>query len=235
MSKQLITADTIRQLKANKQTQLEINIATCIITPEAREVAEQLDIKIIDQSACPAKGPSAKTNVQVSTVNNNDLTAIRQAIMAQLPKDVSFSEALIDQLVTKAIQEQKNTPTVNTNTNVSKSDIKVAKGDSIKLSVFEGAGKEKNVGIADAITAADNSSMAAGYMQWENAFFPWTLTYDEIITVLVGELHIRHKGETKIAKAGDVMFIPKGSAIEFGTPTNVRLVYVAWPANWQEQ
>ncbi|MCQ4051929.1 hypothetical protein FK514_28065, partial [Klebsiella pneumoniae] len=29
------------------------------------------------------------------------------------------------------------------------------------------------------------------------------------------------------------MFIPKGSSIEFGTPSTVRFLYVAWPANWQ--
>lgn len=41
------------------------------------------------------------------------------------------------------------------------------------------------------------------------------------------------KGETMIAKAGDVMFIPKGSSIEFGTTSSVKFLYVAWPANWQ--
>ena len=69
--------------------------------------------------------------------------------------------------------------------------------------------------------------------QWENAFFPWTLNYDEIDMVLEGELHVRHEGETMIAKAGDVMFIPKGSSIEFGTTSSVKFLYVAWPANWQ--
>ncbi len=38
-------------------------------------------------------------------------------------------------------------------------------------------------------------------MQWENAFFPWTLNYDEIDMVLEGELHVRHQ-ETLVAKAG---------------------------------
>ena len=51
--------------------------------------------------------------------------------------------------------------------------------------------------------------------------------------VLEGELHVRHAGETMIAKAGDVMFIPKGSSIEFGTTSSVKFLYVAWPANWQ--
>ena len=34
-------------------------------------------------------------------------------------------------------------------------------------------------------------------------------------------------------QSGDVMFIPKGSSIEFGTPSTVRFLYVARPANWQ--
>lgn len=50
--------------------------------------------------------------------------------------------------------------------------------------------------------------------------------------ILEGELHVRHEGETMIAKAGDVMFIPKGSSIEFGTPSTVKFLY-GWPANWQ--
>ncbi len=36
------------------------------------------------------------------------------------------------------------------------------------------------------MTGDDGSSMAAGFMQWENAFFPWTLNYDEIDMVLEG-------------------------------------------------
>lgn len=35
------------------------------------------------------------------------------------------------------------------------------------------------------------------------------------------------KRETMIAKAGDVMFIPKGSSIEFGTTSSVKFLYVA--------
>jgi ethanolamine utilization protein EutQ len=31
-----------------------------------------------------------------------------------------------------------------------------------------------------------------------------------------------------------VIFIPKGSAITFGTPSYARFVYVAHPANWSE-
>ena len=105
-------------------------------------------------------------------------------------------------------------------------------GSSVKFGRFDGA-EPHCVGLTDLVTGDDGSSMAAGFMQWENAFCPWTLNYDEIDMVLEGELHVRHEGETMIAKAGDVMFIPKGSSIEFGTTSSVKFLYVAWPANWQ--
>ncbi|NJF84422.1 hypothetical protein GEP08_23010, partial [Salmonella enterica subsp. enterica serovar Anatum] len=36
-----------------------------------------------------------------------------------------------------------------------------------------------------------------------------------------------------VAKAGDVRVIPQRSRSEIGTPSTVRFLYVAWPANWQ--
>lgn len=246
MSKQLITADNIRDIKAKGQTQIEVSLTNCIITPEAREVAEQLGIEVINKDCLKAKtattaqtasAPKAKSCS--SSLSEAELKAVRQAVMQKLPQGAMISDALIDQLVTRAIKENKHastTPVATPSANQQKpASVKLVKGNMATLEIFEGAGKEKRIGIADVMTDADNCSMAAGYMAWENAFFPWTLNYDEINVVLEGELHIRHQGETKIAKVGDIMFIPKGSSIEFGTPTKVRFVYVAWPANWQQQ
>ena len=97
------------------------------------------------------------------------------------------------------------------------------------------AGSEMNVRLKDVITGVDGSSMAAGYMALEKGEFPWTLTYDEVDVVLEGELVITRDGKSAHARVGDTIFIPKGSSITFGTPEHVRFIYVAFPANWNEQ
>ena len=161
--------------------------------------------------------------------------SIRETIIAQLPEG-QFTESLVAQLMEKVMKEKQSLeqgalqPSFKSVTG--KGGIKVIDGSSVKFGRFDGA-QPHCVGLTDLVTGDDGSSMAAGFMQWENAFFPWTLNYDEIDMVLEGELHVRHEGETMIAKAGDVMFIPKGSSIEFGTTSSVKFLYVAWPANWQ--
>lgn len=62
--------------------------------------------------------------------------------------------------------------------------------------------------------------------------FPWTLTYDEVQVVLEGELHIGTQTGTKVGRPGDVLYVPKGSAITFGTPSWAKFVYVTFPADW---
>ncbi|WP_350650244.1 AraC family ligand binding domain-containing protein [Pseudomonas sp. HY13-MNA-CIBAN-0226] len=48
-------------------------------------------------------------------------------------------------------------------------------------------------------------------------------------------MHITCGGKTYKGGPGDVFFIPKGSAIEFGSPGKVRFVYVTYPADWAAQ
>lgn len=226
--KKLITANDIRAAHARGEQAMSVVLRASIITPEAREVAELLGFTITeDDGTAPA-----------ATAADSDKTEsqrIRETILAQLPEG-QFTESLVAQLMEKVMKEKQSLeqeamqPGFDSVTG--KGGIKVIDGSSVKFGRFDGA-QPHCVGLTDLVTDQDGSSMAAGFMQWENAFFPWTLNYDEIDMVLEGELHVRHQGETLVAKAGDVMFIPKGSSIEFGTPSTVRFLYVAWPANWQ--
>ena len=111
--------------------------------------------------------------------------------------------------------------------------VKVVRGASVQLERFAAAGAGKNVQLKDVVTAADRSPMSAGFMAWKAAdSFAWELTYDEVDYVLEGELHVTIDGRVIEAKAGDVVFIPKGSKIIFGTPSSVRVFYVTHPASW---
>jgi len=247
--KKLITANDIRTAQVQGQKSINIVLADYIVTPEARVVAEQLGVEIIEQltaaPSTPTSSANTVTDVQTAVPQEGSSVAerqrIREHILAQLPEG-SVTETLLAQLIEKVQQEQRAQKQPATASNsaqpsfrsvTGKGGVKVVDGSSVTFGRFDGA-KEHQVGLTDLITAQDGSSMAAGFMQWENGFFPWTLNYDEVDMILEGELHIRHQGETLVGKAGDVMFIPRGSSIEFGTTSYVRFLYVAWPANWQE-
>ena len=226
--KKLITANDIREAHARGEQAMSVVPRASIITPEAREVADLLGFTITE---CEESTP-ATVSVPVEKTESQ---RIRETIIAQLPEG-QFTESLVAQLMEKVMKEKQSLeqgamqPSFKSVTG--KGGIKVIDGSSVKFGRFDGA-QPHCVGLTDLVTGDDGSSMAAGFMQWDNAFFPWTLNYDEIDMVLEGELHVRHEGETMIAKAGDVMFIPKGSSIEFGTTSSVKFLYVAWPANWQ--
>jgi ethanolamine utilization protein EutQ (cupin superfamily) len=116
---------------------------------------------------------------------------------------------------------------------VDASGVVLVRGGSVQLQRFEQAGPDRHVGLADVVTAKDRSPMTAGFMAWTQAdSFPWTLTYDEIDYVLEGTLHLMVDGRVLEGRPGDVLYIPKGSRIVFGTPSRVRLFYVTYPADW---
>lgn len=97
---------------------------------------------------------------------------------------------------------------------------------------FDVGRPEMNIRCTDVVSAMHGSPMAAGIMSWDAGFFPWTLDYDEIDLVLEGRLEIRHAGRCILAGPGDVVYIPKGSEIEFGSSGAVRVFYVTYPAEW---
>lgn len=114
---------------------------------------------------------------------------------------------------------------------VDRSKVVHVQGTSVRLGKFSGA---PNVGLADVVTGKDGSPMTAGFMAWRcEDSFSWQLDYDEIDYVLEGVLHLGIDGRVIAAGPGDVLYIPKGSRVLFGTPNRVRVFYVTYPAEWQ--
>ena len=236
--KTLFSAQTVRDAKASGKICLFAG-KDVLVTPEARSIAEQLGVRLDDGASAPvaaAEAPACVASAVSDAPCSPEVDAIRQAVLARLPADVAGKSEIVDQIVARICQAQQNNTAAPAPAAPSAGEgqgIKLVKGKDVHLGIFPGAGDDKQVGIADVITAADGAPIAAGFMAWSNCFFPWTLDYDEIDLVLEGELHIRHNGQTHVGQAGDVLYIPKGSAIEFGTTSRVRFFYVTYPANWQ--
>ena len=115
--------------------------------------------------------------------------------------------------------------------------LKIVKMSNVQVEPFlEGKTTPgTNVWLKDVVTTQDHSPMGAGYMSLDKGEMQWTLTYDEIDIVLEGELVITRGSEQVRGKTGDVIYIPKGSSITFGTPNWTRFVYVVFPVNWNEK
>ena len=115
--------------------------------------------------------------------------------------------------------------------------LKVVRMSSVQVEPFlEGRTTPgTNVWLKDVVVTQDRSPMGAGYMSLDKGEMQWTLTYDEIDIVLEGELVITRGSEQVRGKTGDVIYIPKGSSITFGTPNWTKFVYVVFPVNWNEK
>lgn len=167
---------------------------------------------------------------------------IRQLVREQkastlvLGADDLITPEAIDQASSLGLQIVRQSQPVNRVAAVTPAlpPLKVVRGAGVSLEPF-GVGLASpamDVRLKDVVTSADRSPMAAGFMSLERGEFPWTLTYDEVDVVLEGELVITRGSEVVRGGPGDVIFIPKGSAILFGTPSRTRFVYVAFPADW---
>ena len=87
----------------------------------------------------------------------------------------------------------------------------------------------------DLFTLAESPRLGAGIMEMRATAFPWTLNYDEMDYVIEGRLDILIDGERVSAGSGEVIFIPKGSAIQFSVADHARFLYFVYPADWQKQ
>ena len=91
---------------------------------------------------------------------------------------------------------------------------------------------QMDVRVRDVVTGRDGVPMAAGVLSLREGSFAWHLDYDEIEYVIEGELHITLGSQRVVGRPGDVIAVPKGSSITFGTPSWTKFLYVTYPADW---
>lgn len=87
----------------------------------------------------------------------------------------------------------------------------------------------------DLFSLSESPRLGAGIMEMTDTTFPWTLNYDEMDYVISGRLDILIDGDRVSAGPGEVIYIPKGSKIQFSVTGHARFLYFVYPADWQSQ
>lgn len=85
----------------------------------------------------------------------------------------------------------------------------------------------------DVFTLDESPRLGCGLMEMRDTTFDWHLNYDEIDYIIEGTLTIIVGGHRTTARAGECIYIPKGTNIQFSVQGFARFLYVTYPADWQ--
>jgi ethanolamine utilization protein EutQ len=77
------------------------------------------------------------------------------------------------------------------------------------------------------------TSLGAGYGRLTNAEIPWTIKYDEVVTVLEGQLTVRIDGTNHVIDQGGSIWLPIGTSLTY-IAQSALILYAIHPANWAD-
>ena len=101
------------------------------------------------------------------------------------------------------------------------------------MDVFDTGNPDANAHYQE-LVSKEESKMSAGFLVIEKSRFDWELTYEEIDYVIEGTLTVELNGKTYTAHGGDVLFVPSGSKVIWGSPDKAKIFYATYPANWAD-
>lgn len=193
---------------------------TEIITPAAKDLARINGIIFTTEASTP-KVQSSEVK-KAPSIENMDSEMMLNLFKAMMDK------GLLQEML-KALQA-KNLPF---QAECDSSGLKVVRGNTVKMDVFDTGNPNAKVYFQELINK-EESKMSAGFLVIENSKFDWELTYEEIDYVIEGTLTVEINGKTYVAYPGDVLFVPSGSKVVWGSPDKARVFYTTYPANWAD-
>lgn len=220
----LISRDVLRQLAGDSdQVFLEEN---SILTPSAKDFAVQNGLSVMRGDVVVMAPSVSQPELRRQTRAQKPAEQVQQVTGEAPHTHNCVSESMIMDVVQKVIGDMFKPACENPH-------FTHIKGHSIKIEPFLKAPAGQNIKMTDVITARE-ANLAAGFMIFDKSQLPWHLTYDEIDYIVEGEFELQINGTVTKCKAGDVLSIPKGSSVVFGSPSHAKVFYVTYPANWEE-
>lgn len=215
--KKLVCAEEVKvaAVKGQKTIGLECNT---IITPAARDLAKELGVEFI-ASASAVENGIFKSNV---LQKNEGLKNIDRNLIYQIVK------TLLDNNLLQGAAELLSEKPFRTDGDP-ESGLRIVRGRTAKFKPLFPGDSNKNAAYCE-LVKKENCKMRAGFLTIEKSSFDWELFNDEINVILEGSLSIKINGNAFEACQGDVLLIPKGSKVTWGSSGYVKLFYVS--GNW---
>ena len=95
---------------------------------------------------------------------------------------------------------------------------------------------DRKIFVGDVLDSSNSEAMSVGYY-WnkvEGEGNQWIVTYDEVLIVTKGALTVRSTEGAKTARAGEILFLPKGTEVVYeAAADDTEAVYVTYP-HWME-
>lgn len=190
-----------------------------IITPSAKDLAKAAEVEFTTEE--PVISNSSDLGSKVSA-DNLDMEAMLKVFKTMMDKG----------LLQEMLQCLKGS-SLPYAAECDASGLKVVRGNSVKMDVFDTGDSEVKAYYQE-LVSKEESKMSAGFLTIENSRFDWELTYEEIDYVIEGTLTVEINGKTFTAYPGDVLFVPSGSKVVWGSPDKTKIFYTTYPANWAD-
>jgi ethanolamine utilization protein EutQ len=95
---------------------------------------------------------------------------------------------------------------------------------------------DREIFVGDVLDPSNSEAMSVGFYRnkRKGEKNPWVVTYDEALIVTKGALTVRSDAGAKTARAGEVIFLTKGTAIAYeAAEDDTEVVYVTYP-HWMD-
>lgn len=220
--KRLICAGDIEAL-SNEGKKVCVVGPQTIVTPAARDAADTFGITFCDEEpkAEPVKAVSSE-KAPAEICGTDGITSDQIYQMLKVLMDKGLLGELLKCCNNKPYESESHA-----------NGLKVVRGKTVKMDVFD-TGDPNATAYYQELVSKEESHMSAGFLVIDHSEFAWELTYEEIDYVIEGTLTVTIDGKKYTANAGDVLFVPSGSKVIWGSPDKARVFYSTYPANWAD-
>lgn len=242
--RKLICAKDIEELIVSGKKCIYVD-GSEIITPAAEELAINNKIEFIKEYSkteiCAAQNLGKTENCVVQNVGLSENCMAKKLEVNKCPNIgeldskmlLNFFRTLMDKGLLEDLLECLKSKSPLFDAECDPNGLKIVRGNTVKMDIFD-TGNPNARAYFQELVNKEESKMSAGFLVIENSKFDWELTYEEIDYVIEGTLTIEINGKTYTAYPGDVLFVPSGSKVVWGSPDKARLFYATYPANWAD-